>query len=122
MKSKTILGIVVAIIILAGGIYLYAKPAAAPANPDLTPTATTTTPAIFTLTQVAAHNSATSCWTAISGGVYDLTSFINQHPGGSQAIMSLCGIDGTALFLQQHAGQRRPEQELASLKIGALSQ
>ncbi|MES2014693.1 MAG: cytochrome b5-like heme/steroid binding domain-containing protein [Patescibacteria group bacterium] len=74
----------------------------------------------YTLAEVAKHNSASSCYTAVNGSVYDLTRFIDQHPGGVQAIESLCGIDGTTAFLAQHGGQRRPENELASLKIGTL--
>ena len=93
--------------------------------PKPTPTpipAPTPTPVAnsHTLSEVALHNNAQSCWTAISGNVYDLTPFINQHPGGLRAILSLCGIDGTILFLNQHAGQRRPQAELQSLLIGTL--
>lgn len=74
----------------------------------------------YTMADVAKHNSGTSCWTAINGGVYDVTSWINQHPGGAQAILSLCGIDGSAAFNGQHGGQARPESELATFKIGTL--
>jgi cytochrome b involved in lipid metabolism len=74
----------------------------------------------YTIGQVALHNSAQDCWTAISGNVYNLTPFIDQHPGGVNTIVSLCGIDGTDAFLNQHAGQRRPEAELQSLFIGIL--
>lgn len=76
----------------------------------------------FTMVQVASHNSAASCYSAISGSVYDLTPFINQHPGGSAAIKSLCGVDGTTAFNAQHGGASRPASELASLKIGVLAQ
>ena len=77
----------------------------------------TTTPS-YTLTQVATHANASSCWSIVQGNVYDLTSWINQHPGGSGAILSMCGKDGTAAFDGQHGGQRRPENELASFIIG----
>jgi hypothetical protein len=79
----------------------------------------TQAPGTYTMAQIAAHNSASSCYTAINGSAYDLTPFIGQHPGGS-VILSLCGIDGTAGFEAQHGGQRRPESELASLKIGTI--
>lgn len=79
-------------------------------------------PGEFTMADVAAHNSRTSCYTAINGSVYDLTNWISQHPGGPAPILSLCGTDGTAAFTAQHGGQRRPEQELATLKIGTLKQ
>ena len=83
--------------------------------PVVKPTTPKTTPPL-------PHNSSTSCWTVVSESVYDVTSFINKHPGGSGAIKSLCGKDGTSSFENQHDGQRRPEQELASLKIGTLKQ
>jgi cytochrome b involved in lipid metabolism len=83
------------------------------------PTSSTTSGG-YTMADVAKHSNSSSCWTAVDGGVYDVTSFINQHPGGSGAILSLCGRDGSSAFNDQHGGQRRPENELASLKIGNL--
>ena len=52
--------------------------------------------------------------------MYDVTSWISQHPGGEQAILGLCGIDSSDAFNGQHGGQRRPATELASFKIGIL--
>ena len=60
------------------------------------------------------------CWTAVNDGVYNLTPFVNQHPGGVANIARICGVDGTSAFTDQHGGERRPANELASLKIGAL--
>lgn len=74
----------------------------------------------FTAAQVAQHNSAASCYTIINASVYDLTSFVSQHPGGDRAILSICGVDGTASFEQQHGGSRRQETLLAPMKIGVL--
>ena len=75
----------------------------------------------YTLAQVSQHSNAQSCWSAINGNVYDLTSWINQHPGGQQAILSVCGVNGSAAFNGQHGGQRRPASELVGFKIGALT-
>ncbi|MFT8395095.1 cytochrome b5 domain-containing protein [Propionibacterium sp.] len=75
----------------------------------------------YTMADVATHNSASSCWAAIEGTVYDLTNWINRHPGGSQHILALCGTDGTSTFEGQHSGDRRPASELANYKIGTLS-
>jgi cytochrome b involved in lipid metabolism len=79
-------------------------------------------PAGYSLADVAAHNSASSCWTAINGKVYDVTSWIGRHPGGRAAILSLCGTDGSAAFNGQHGGQARPEAELATFYIAPLTQ
>lgn len=98
-------------------------PAATPiATETATATATEPSSSGITLAEIATHNSESSCWTAVSGSVYDLTSFINEHPGGANRILRLCGIDGTQAFLAEHSGQSEPEAELASLKIGELAQ
>ncbi len=97
------------------------QPAAAkPTNTTPAPTAAPSSAGTFTMAQIATHNSAASCYSAISGNVYDLTSFVSQHPGGAAAIKSLCGVDGTAAYSGQHGSSRRPANELAGLKIGVL--
>lgn len=85
----------------------------------------------FTLEQVAEHNSLSDCWTIISGDVFDLTSFVSSHPGGSE-IGRACGIDGTTLFESRETesgesvGSGTPHStnangQLASFKIGTLA-
>lgn len=90
--------------------------------PNVTPTANNQTNIQigFTFAEVAKHNKSTDCYSVVRGNVYDLTSWIRQHPGGSQAIISMCGLDATSAFVAQHNGQGRPESELASYKIGVI--
>lgn len=76
----------------------------------------------ITMAQVAEHNSRTSCWTTIFGSVYDLTAWIPNHPGGEQAILYLCGKDGTTAFNGQHGSNMKAKTVLAGFKIGALAQ
>jgi predicted heme/steroid binding protein len=80
----------------------------------------TSSPATYTLSEVAAHSTPGDCWSAINGKVYDLTRWIDQHPGGPQQIIDLCGTDGSAGFDAQHGGQARPEQELAQFLVGSV--
>ena len=87
-----------------------------PVKPS-TPTPTSTG---YTMTQVNTHNSATSCWSAINGNVYDLTNWVNSHPGGRAAILMICGKDGTPLFESQHGGERKPVNILAKYLLGKL--
>ncbi|MGA1033072.1 MAG: cytochrome b5 domain-containing protein [Aquiluna sp.] len=74
----------------------------------------------YTLAQVSERNSAAECWVAIDGGVYDLTQWIRSHPGGSGAILNLCGKDGTASFTSQHGGQARPSSTLDGYYLAPL--
>ena len=91
-------------------------------TPVVTPTPTPTpTVAGFTMTQVRANNSARSCWTVIDGVVYDLTKWISNHPGGSGAILFLCGTDGTNAFSAQHQNQARPAIRLDTYRLGPLN-
>lgn len=74
----------------------------------------------YTMDQVAQHRAPSDCWTAVNGKVVDVTAFINKHPGGDKAILSLCGTDGSAAFNKQHGGQEKPEAALESFVIGSL--
>ena len=75
----------------------------------------------YTMERVKANGTSSSCWTVINGYVYDLTKWIGSHPGGSGAITSLCGTDGTSEFLAMHRGQNKPEARLAGYLLGPLS-
>ena len=74
----------------------------------------------FTKAEVAAKNKASDCWTIIGNKVYDLTNWVSRHPGGSSAIASMCGIDGTSRFKNQHGMSGRPNAELDRFYIGDL--
>jgi len=74
----------------------------------------------YTMEEVAKHNSKESCWTVIRGEVYDLTNWIDKHPGGADKILKICGKDGTDLFVRQHGGKEKPEKILESFEIGTL--
>jgi cytochrome b involved in lipid metabolism len=75
----------------------------------------------YTMDKVKTNGTSSSCWTVISGNVYDLTKWIGSHPGGSGAITSLCGTDGTSEFLAMHRGQNKPEARLAGYLLGPLA-
>lgn len=85
----------------------------------------------ITLSMLAEHDSASDCWTAINGFVYDITSYIPRHPGGEE-ILQACGTDGTSLFTQrqttegENVGSGTPHsstaaRQLEQFKIGELS-
>jgi predicted heme/steroid binding protein len=75
---------------------------------------------VFTLEEVARRNGSTECWTIIDGNVYDITNWISEHPGGREAILSLCGKDGSTMFRGQHGSQERPNAGLESWLIGRI--
>lgn len=74
----------------------------------------------FSFSEIQSRSSKNNCWTVINGEVYDLTQWISKHPGGSKAILSLCGKDGSLLFNQQHGEFKQALNILEGLKIGTL--
>lgn len=84
-------------------------------------TTVTPTQGSYTMTEVAKHNSASNCWFVINGKVYDVTSYEDQHPGGSQNIIGNCGTDATEAYKSIPKHGARADAELAKLLIGSLS-
>jgi cytochrome b involved in lipid metabolism len=95
-------------------------PAATP-TPSPTPTAEVTTQAGYTMAKVKENNSAASCWSVINGNVYNLTQWINSHPGGQSVIRGLCGVDGTSSFNGKHRGDGGPASILTGYLLGPLA-
>eukprot|EP00027_Filamoeba_sp_ATCC50430_P003103 CAMPEP_0168555028 /NCGR_PEP_ID=MMETSP0413-20121227/8105_1 /TAXON_ID=136452 /ORGANISM="Filamoeba nolandi, Strain NC-AS-23-1" /LENGTH=133 /DNA_ID=CAMNT_0008585829 /DNA_START=78 /DNA_END=479 /DNA_ORIENTATION=- len=48
--------------------------------------------------EVAKHNKRTDCWVIYRGKVYDVTAFLDQHPGGEEVLLDLAGKDATTDF------------------------
>ena len=75
----------------------------------------------LTLDEVKKHNSADDCWSIIDGNVYDLTNWVNSHPGGSSRITSICGKDGSSNFLGQHSNSNSAKSQLTRFELGKLA-
>lgn len=75
---------------------------------------------VVTMEEVEQNDSPDSCWAAIDGVAYDLTEWIEEHPGGADRIEALCGTDATEDFEGQHGGEEAPEDQLAEFEIGEL--
>lgn len=61
--------------------------------------ATSASPAqTLTLAEISKHSSQNDCWMVIDNKVYNLTAYLNMHPGGPNTILSYCGSDGTNAF------------------------
>lgn len=56
----------------------------------------------FTEEEVAKHNREDDCWCIIKNVVIDLTTFLDEHPGGKKSILQYAGKDATELFEMFH--------------------
>ena len=48
------------------------------------------------------HNKRDDCWVVFQGIVYDVTTYLDMHPGGTICIMDNAGGDCTADWLERH--------------------
>lgn len=104
-----------------------AKPTPTP-TPTLTPTPTPTPTPIptptqinvktFTRADVALHNTESDCWTLVDGKVYDLSSWLPQHPGGGSLLLGMCGGDGAVVLRSHHNSDQ--DYALTQYYIGDL--
>jgi len=49
----------------------------------------------ITLSEVSKHNTATDGWVVLDKKVYDVSSYINKHPGGRVLLSALGEADST---------------------------
>ncbi|KAJ4497175.1 glyoxylate dehydrogenase [Lentinula lateritia] len=51
---------------------------------------------------ISEHASRDSCWIIVHGKVYDVTEFLDEHPGGSKIILKYAGNDATEAYEPIH--------------------
>eukprot|EP01121_Diplochlamys_sp_Union-15-3_P015491 TRINITY_DN5132_c0_g1_i1.p1 TRINITY_DN5132_c0_g1~~TRINITY_DN5132_c0_g1_i1.p1 ORF type:complete len:149 (+),score=32.26 TRINITY_DN5132_c0_g1_i1:60-449(+) len=74
---------------------------------------------LYTWEQVSKHNTEKDCWVVIEGIVYNVTKFLDEHPGGSEILMNVAGKDATTDFKNIGHSQDATRQ-LEDLKQGRI--
>jgi len=59
----------------------------------------------FTMKEVAAHSSREDLWIIVDGRAYDITRFVDKHPGGWLPLINMAGKDCTDVFANYHAAK-----------------
>jgi len=77
------------------------------------PTQTTQT---LTQPEVAKHNNPQDCWIIVGKKVYNVTEFLQLHPGGESRIIPFCGKDATEAFRTQGGEGSHSEQAQKQLE------
>lgn len=73
---------------------------------------------VYSLKQVAEHRSEDDCWVAVNNKVYNLTKWLNKHPGGKSVLFNLAGTDCSDEFRTFHY---KPNYNLLKLfQVGDL--
>jgi flavocytochrome c len=73
----------------------------------------------YSLEEVAKHNKKEDLWIAVKGIVMDVTNWVDEHPGGPQALFSHMGKDASEEFEMMHDDEVIPKYA-ASIVIGRV--
>ncbi|XP_071494324.1 cytochrome b5-like [Diadema antillarum] len=77
-------------------------------------------PTIYRLEEVQKHKSGSSLWLVIHNQVYDVTKFLDEHPGGEEVLIEQAGGDGSESF--EDVGHSSDARELMKdYHIGELA-
>ena len=75
----------------------------------------------YTMCQLRKHNTPTSAWILVGNIIYDATPYIQQHPGGMEAILRKSGgVADCTDDLRFHS--KRAQKEWRKFKVGILVQ
>lgn len=109
---------------------------AAPIAPSSPPTAPRTAPPTIqktanneqdwpqiSLEEVSKHQTAESLWVTYEGYVYDVTPFLDVHPGGRELLLTAGGMDLHHFFTNYtvHTQSAKAMNYLESMRVGRLS-
>ncbi|OBZ89406.1 Cytochrome b5 [Choanephora cucurbitarum] len=54
--------------------------------------------AVYSLEEVSKHNTKNDLWMSIHNKVYNITEFVQEHPGGEEVLYDEAGKDATEAF------------------------
>lgn len=69
----------------------------------------------YSLLEVAQHKLEKDCWMAIEGQVYDLTSYLPDHPSDPALVLPWCGKEATQAWQTKTVG--RPHSSRANILL-----
>uniref|UniRef100_A0A8D1JEX5 Cytochrome b5 n=2 Tax=Sus scrofa TaxID=9823 RepID=A0A8D1JEX5_PIG len=69
----------------------------------------------YTLEEIQKHNNSKSTWLILHHKVYDLTKFLEEHPGGEEVLREQAGGDATENF--EDVGHSTDARELSKTFI-----
>ncbi|EFQ29077.1 cytochrome b5-like Heme/Steroid binding domain-containing protein [Colletotrichum caudatum] len=75
----------------------------------------------FTTQEVAQHKTEKDMWIIVENGVYDITAFQSEHPGGEKILKRFAGKDATKVFWKYH-NEKVLEKYGGKLKIGTVGE
>ncbi|XXG44596.1 hypothetical protein AAC387_Pa01g4356 [Persea americana] len=76
---------------------------------------------VFSLSDVSLHSSKKDCWLIIHGKVYDVTKFLEEHPGGEDVLIEAAGKGDATDAFEEVGHSSTATSMMNSYLIGVLA-
>ncbi|KAF9887878.1 hypothetical protein FE257_009538 [Aspergillus nanangensis] len=85
-----------------------------------------TTKKLLSTQEISGHNTPDDCWIVVDNQVWDVTDFLEEHPGGSMIILKYAGRDATKPYSEVHTpgvlkSNLSPEKHLGTLDESTIN-
>ncbi|KAI8422260.1 hypothetical protein MSG28_001652 [Choristoneura fumiferana] len=94
-----------------------AEPSAWPSRPE--PEEPQPRDRVITLAEVSQHDTPRDCWVVIYDRVYDISTFLDEHPGGGDIMLEYAGQDASTAF-RSSGHSRMAAKALDRFLVGEL--
>ncbi|CAN6675798.1 unnamed protein product [Malus baccata var. baccata] len=74
---------------------------------------------LYTMQEASQHNTKDNCWVVIDGKVYDVSTYLDDHPGGDDVLLAATGRDATEDF-EEAGHSKTAREEMKALCIGEV--
>jgi cytochrome b involved in lipid metabolism len=121
MMRKLFIGSTAAFWTVVGGLWLAADSAAEYTDIQSPSPAKKS----YSLQDVVSHNTTSDCWMAIHGQVYDVTTYLPDHPSRPEVIERWCGKEASEAYDTKTKGRPHSQEasrQLESYLIGRLTE
>lgn len=79
----------------------------------------------YTWAEISKHTKASDCWIVINNKVYNVTQYLDLHPGGADLILMQCGKDATSAYNTQGGRGKKhsanADRQLATFLLGPVA-
>lgn len=74
--------------------------------PDTVPVSASASVGTISLAELSQHATPEDCWMAIRGSIYDLSSYLPEHPSRPSIVLPWCGKEATEAYETKMKGRQ----------------
>ncbi|XP_055933278.1 cytochrome b5-like isoform X2 [Argiope bruennichi] len=76
----------------------------------------------YTYEEIAEHSTSESAWIVIENGVYDVTKFLEEHPGGPDILLDWAGQEDATDAFEDAGHSLDAREQMKAYKIGEIAE